>query len=181
MNQSTTGPCLVCGEETTSRCEACRQAGIDLFFCSREHQKLLWSVHKKVCGPGKANPFVWPDLSQEEADEAKKHLCTHIPEKAGRSTSLYAELKMLNWDHGHKDMLELLDELVEGRSCSLTLEEKDVTLLSVRAKEYDRLDAAGLWRPETIEGVLPAAEDPETAHRLLDDLAYALSAREGAI
>ncbi|GAA6041022.1 hypothetical protein JCM8097_004680 [Rhodosporidiobolus ruineniae] len=39
-----------------------------------EHQKLLWPVHKKVCGPGKANPFMWPNLSQYEADEAKKHL-----------------------------------------------------------------------------------------------------------
>ncbi|GAA6041053.1 hypothetical protein JCM8097_004692 [Rhodosporidiobolus ruineniae] len=69
MSQSTAGPCLVCGEETASRCEACRQAGIDLFFCSREHQKLLWPVHKKVCGPGKANPSTWPALSTQEQEE----------------------------------------------------------------------------------------------------------------
>ncbi|GAA6043815.1 hypothetical protein JCM8097_002062 [Rhodosporidiobolus ruineniae] len=74
MSQSTSGPCLVCGEETTSRCGACRQARIDLFFCLREHQKLLWPVHKKVCGPGKANPFTWPGFSNSEASEIEQHL-----------------------------------------------------------------------------------------------------------
>ncbi|GAA6043791.1 hypothetical protein JCM8097_007708 [Rhodosporidiobolus ruineniae] len=68
MSQSTSGPCLVCGEETTSRCEACRQAGIDLFFCSREHQKLVWFVHKVVCGP-RSNPFLWPPFLAEEVEE----------------------------------------------------------------------------------------------------------------
>ncbi|BGP39498.1 hypothetical protein JCM10449v2_003449 [Rhodotorula kratochvilovae] len=62
-------PCLVCGEKTKNRCSACQAAGIDLFFCSREHQKLVWPVHKLVCGPGKANPFLWPALSQQEVDE----------------------------------------------------------------------------------------------------------------
>ncbi|GAA6043789.1 hypothetical protein JCM8097_007706 [Rhodosporidiobolus ruineniae] len=81
MSQSTTGPCLVCGEETTSRCEACCQAGIDLFFCSREHQKLVWYAHKLVCGPGKANPFFWPELSRDESKEAIDNL--HTPVMSG--------------------------------------------------------------------------------------------------
>ncbi|BGP39522.1 hypothetical protein JCM10449v2_003473 [Rhodotorula kratochvilovae] len=64
-------PCLVCREKTIQRCSACVKAGIDLFFCSTEHQKLVWFAHKAVCGPGKANPFVWPALTQAEVDFAK--------------------------------------------------------------------------------------------------------------
>ncbi|BGP39538.1 hypothetical protein JCM10450v2_003504 [Rhodotorula kratochvilovae] len=66
-------PCLVCGTKTKNVCSSCRKAGIDLFFCSPEHQKLVWSKHKLVCGPGKAKPFLWPRLSSEEAAEAIEH------------------------------------------------------------------------------------------------------------
>jgi len=34
-------PCEVCGEATKNRCSSCHKAGIDLFFCSPEHQKLV--------------------------------------------------------------------------------------------------------------------------------------------
>jgi len=34
----------------------------------------VWSIHKCVCGPGKANPFVWPLLSVDEAREAIEHM-----------------------------------------------------------------------------------------------------------
>ncbi|GAA5914374.1 hypothetical protein JCM8208_002828, partial [Rhodotorula glutinis] len=45
-------PCEVCGVETTQRCSSCLEAGIDLFFCGKDHQKLVWPAHKTVCGPG---------------------------------------------------------------------------------------------------------------------------------
>ncbi|GAA5885778.1 hypothetical protein JCM6882_007561 [Rhodosporidiobolus microsporus] len=44
-------PCCVCGEKTKRRCGACEQHGFNLFFCSREHQKLIWPTHKRFCGP----------------------------------------------------------------------------------------------------------------------------------
>ncbi|GAA5846276.1 hypothetical protein JCM9279_005885 [Rhodotorula babjevae] len=59
-------PCEVCGVETTQRCSACVKAGIDLFFCSKDHQKLVWPAHKTVCGPGKAHPFAVTPLSGDE-------------------------------------------------------------------------------------------------------------------
>ncbi|BGP15682.1 hypothetical protein JCM10213_006147 [Rhodosporidiobolus nylandii] len=70
------GPCVVCGQETKSRCGPCVKAGLEgVFFCSPEHQRLLWPVHKKVCG---SNPFRLPLLTNEEAQYAKDHLATMI-------------------------------------------------------------------------------------------------------
>jgi len=33
----------------------------------------VWPAHNLVCGPGKANPFLWPRLTSREAEEAVKH------------------------------------------------------------------------------------------------------------
>ncbi|GAA5855894.1 hypothetical protein JCM9279_001162 [Rhodotorula babjevae] len=66
--------CLVCGVKTKNRCSKCAEAGISLYFCSSDHQKLVWKVHKRVCGPGKANPFVYPLLSKNEAKDILEHL-----------------------------------------------------------------------------------------------------------
>ncbi|GAA5889086.1 hypothetical protein JCM6882_009738 [Rhodosporidiobolus microsporus] len=70
MNSPPPGHCCVCGRDTTTRCSACLEAGIDLFFCSREHQKLVYFAHKKVCGKN-AKPFRFPPLSWAEAGEAE--------------------------------------------------------------------------------------------------------------
>ncbi|GAA6033067.1 hypothetical protein JCM8097_000129 [Rhodosporidiobolus ruineniae] len=66
MSPTPSGSCCVCGKETTQRCSACGNAGFDLFFCSEEHQKLVWFAHKLVCGL-KSLPFVVPPLSAEES------------------------------------------------------------------------------------------------------------------
>ncbi|GAA5858423.1 hypothetical protein JCM9279_005562 [Rhodotorula babjevae] len=66
--------CLVCCEKTKNRCSKCVEAGIDLFFCSAQCQRLVWSIHKLVCGPGKANPFVWPLLSKDESRDIIDHM-----------------------------------------------------------------------------------------------------------
>ncbi|GAA6010669.1 hypothetical protein JCM10207_007795 [Rhodosporidiobolus poonsookiae] len=73
MSTPPTGQCLMCGAETTQRCSACAAAELDLFFCSTEHQKLLWPVHRDVCGAN-SNPFRWPLLSNDEVDDASKNL-----------------------------------------------------------------------------------------------------------
>ncbi|BGP18443.1 hypothetical protein JCM10213_003176 [Rhodosporidiobolus nylandii] len=72
MASSDSGECCVCGKVTQDRCGACAEADFDLFFCSREHQKLIWPAHKLVCGP-LAVPFRWPDLSQAEMQDALLH------------------------------------------------------------------------------------------------------------
>ncbi|BGP20640.1 hypothetical protein JCM10213v2_008803 [Rhodosporidiobolus nylandii] len=49
-----------------------------MFYCSPEHQKLLWFVHKRVCGPSAQKPhFRFPPLTATEARLAKENL--HAP------------------------------------------------------------------------------------------------------
>ncbi|GAA5823654.1 hypothetical protein JCM5353_005092 [Sporobolomyces roseus] len=63
------GKCVVCSKDSNRRCSACASHGLDfIFFCSEDHQKLVWSVHKRVCGQF-AQPFRWPALTQTELDE----------------------------------------------------------------------------------------------------------------
>ncbi|GAA5852175.1 hypothetical protein JCM5353_002394 [Sporobolomyces roseus] len=65
---SSSGECVVCGTKTEKKCSECAKFGTDwMFFCSREHQKLVWFMHKRVCGEY-SNPFRWPPLSQAEVE-----------------------------------------------------------------------------------------------------------------
>ncbi|GAA5838000.1 hypothetical protein JCM9279_004098 [Rhodotorula babjevae] len=70
-------PCLICGVETKNRCSSCQEAGVDLFFCSPDHQRLVWKAHKPHCGPGKANPFRIEPLS--DADLANLQVRAVLP------------------------------------------------------------------------------------------------------
>ncbi|GAA5918409.1 hypothetical protein JCM6882_008331 [Rhodosporidiobolus microsporus] len=68
--------CAVCFEPAKLRCSSCAPLGIDLFFCSSDHQKLVWPVHKTVCGSksGGCIPLLHPPLSDEEARDAQRDL-----------------------------------------------------------------------------------------------------------
>ncbi|BGP31581.1 hypothetical protein JCM10296v2_003353 [Rhodotorula toruloides] len=81
------GACLVCGEETTKLCLKCLGAGIDLFFCSPEHQKLIWRDHHRVCGRP-LGPHARPWLSKQEALEAVANM--DVPRRLmdGKTASL---------------------------------------------------------------------------------------------
>ncbi|GAA6055450.1 hypothetical protein NBRC10513_006358 [Rhodotorula toruloides] len=88
MDQQPTGACMVCGKETKNRCSKCAGAGIDLFFCSPEHQKLVWSMHRFFCGPGKANPFRFPPLSPDEVEAALEGLDMRVDPNNGAHATL---------------------------------------------------------------------------------------------
>ncbi|GAA5975848.1 hypothetical protein JCM5350_000756 [Sporobolomyces pararoseus] len=63
---STSGNCVVCGKETKTRCSPCLKHGNGgIWYCSEAHQKLTWSLHKRVCGP-RSSPFRFPLLSERE-------------------------------------------------------------------------------------------------------------------
>ncbi|BGP15685.1 hypothetical protein JCM10213_006144 [Rhodosporidiobolus nylandii] len=63
-------PCLVCAKATTAKCGPCFAVGVDMRFCSRECQKLIWYAHKRFCGSAKPK---LPLLSKEEANDAKQN------------------------------------------------------------------------------------------------------------
>ncbi|GAA6014010.1 hypothetical protein JCM10207_000205 [Rhodosporidiobolus poonsookiae] len=69
MPSTETHRCCVCANETEIRCAACSAVGTDLFFCSKEHQKLVWKVHKRFC---RQAIFEHPLLEPEEAEHAKR-------------------------------------------------------------------------------------------------------------
>ncbi|GAA5914397.1 hypothetical protein JCM8208_002839 [Rhodotorula glutinis] len=102
-------PCEVCGVETTRRCSSCLEAGISLFFCGKDHQKLVWPGHKTVCGPGRAHPFVIVALSDSELAWAKGHLDVRL---ASGEMTLREEAEIMG---GNREPAEaLLDGLVSG-------------------------------------------------------------------
>ncbi|KAG0658226.1 hypothetical protein C6P46_005885 [Rhodotorula mucilaginosa] len=67
MSSQTEETCCVCGAPSTMRCSACSQAGVDVCFCSKEHQKLVWFAHKPVCGPPTADFRFPPELTPFES------------------------------------------------------------------------------------------------------------------
>ncbi|GAA5976887.1 hypothetical protein JCM5350_007279 [Sporobolomyces pararoseus] len=71
------GNCVVCGKSTMLRCTDCAKYGIGyMFFCGIEHKKLVYSVHRRVCGI-RSNPLQWPGLSIEEyhhSEEVKRNV-----------------------------------------------------------------------------------------------------------
>ncbi|GAA5918609.1 hypothetical protein JCM6882_000832 [Rhodosporidiobolus microsporus] len=67
-----TGPYDLCGKHTTQRCGACEAS----FFCSVEHQKLLWKCHKHLCGQCPDEPIHFAPLSAHEAEFLEKQLLT---------------------------------------------------------------------------------------------------------
>ncbi|GAA6013946.1 hypothetical protein JCM10207_000181 [Rhodosporidiobolus poonsookiae] len=69
MPSTETHRCCVCAVETENRCAACSAVGTDLFFCSKEHQKLVWKAHKRFCGKA---TFEHPLLEPEEAAHIKE-------------------------------------------------------------------------------------------------------------
>ncbi|GAA5964532.1 hypothetical protein JCM3765_005224 [Sporobolomyces pararoseus] len=72
-SKSDSGECVVCGKESVTRCSACAKNGTPwMYFCGREHQKLIWTTHKRVCGVN-SNPFRWPRMTKAEWSEAQEN------------------------------------------------------------------------------------------------------------
>ncbi|GAA5846249.1 hypothetical protein JCM9279_005873 [Rhodotorula babjevae] len=157
--------CLVCGVKTKSNCSKCLQAGVDNFFCGADHQRLVWPVHRLVCGPGKAKPFQWPLLTQDEADEAIKHMHESTRKLTSMSGHRWTVAKALQQSAGvQEDRAEsaIRDVTVGRPSHRLPVEDQQRVLLVVRAHEYLRLAGLGdPLRPRTT-----------TPHSILNDLAH---------
>ncbi|GJN88950.1 hypothetical protein Rhopal_001921-T1 [Rhodotorula paludigena] len=68
--------CAVCGEPTKNRCSACFQAGMPLFFCSVEHQKLVVIDVPHLTVDPEGNPTVDPKIRCKSTPE--EFLCGYM-------------------------------------------------------------------------------------------------------
>ncbi|BGO91163.1 hypothetical protein NBRC10512_005743 [Rhodotorula toruloides] len=192
MSTDGTGRCLVCYAETKNRCSRCGEAGIDLFFCSPEHQKLVWPGHRFFCGPN-AFPLCFPFLSDEELELIIKNLHTRYLKVGGQTSTLYESLN----EEGRlsiqdvKSMLrnELHRPQVDGARCvdeqyylvSLRIPcESDSLSTSTRLLNRFASTAQYLTRaeavPEDLTSCSPA--EAELLHRTFAFVSLVLQARD---
>ncbi|GAA5846274.1 hypothetical protein JCM9279_005884 [Rhodotorula babjevae] len=132
--------CLVCGIKTENRCSSCAKAGIDLFFCSPDHQKLVWKAHRHFCGPGKANPFTWPLLSRLEADEIIAHMHDRAPvidSNSGPNTSV-ADCLMSCFYLKRDELPLVINGLTAPQRTGSTEPPRQIMLSAIRAFEMMR-------------------------------------------
>ncbi|ORY91762.1 hypothetical protein BCR35DRAFT_349536 [Leucosporidium creatinivorum] len=60
--------CAVCPTTTALKaCSKCKKA----FYCSTEHAKLLWPIHKRFCGTG-VEPWFEDDLTEAELEDLER-------------------------------------------------------------------------------------------------------------
>ncbi|BGP47670.1 hypothetical protein JCM10450v2_003535 [Rhodotorula kratochvilovae] len=135
-------PCLVCGQRTKKVCSRCKgETGIELAFCSPEHQKLVWAAHRLVCGT-RSKPFRLPPLTDEDVDVAIAHKdvpCQGVMENPDRSLA-----------KGIRDMLpelkdKSIDEIIRAvaEEDKLPRREEQFVLQLVRAFRWLREDNDG--------------------------------------
>ncbi|GAA5969011.1 hypothetical protein JCM11641_000808 [Rhodosporidiobolus odoratus] len=134
---TTTGNCWVCGKKTAQRCGGCVQPDFSLFLCSKDHQKLIWPVHKLVCGD-RAWPFRWPLLTPKEAADAKANLAYKFPDnKVLTLSEILKELFKFDEDH-HERVVDFLTQ-AQGSEQHPELPEERRLPYSVRSLEQIRL------------------------------------------
>ncbi|EGU11940.1 hypothetical protein RTG_02002 [Rhodotorula toruloides ATCC 204091] len=141
-----TAPCEVCGAETTTRCASCAQVGIDLFFCSRDCQKLVWRGHKLLCGSGgSAGPVKLPSVTDDEVDFARTH--ADAPPVPGCSVrrSIRRELESL----AGQPFEYVLQNLSGSTDSTGELPNKPVIATHLRAIHYRMCRIGTAERPET--------------------------------
>ncbi|KAJ8294861.1 Pre-mRNA-splicing factor cwf23 [Rhodotorula toruloides] len=118
MSTDGTGRCLVCYAETKNRCSRCGEAGIDLFFCSPEHQKLAWPGHRIFCGPN-AFPLLFPYFTDAELEDLFTKLEQPSFGEDGRTTLLASLQKSWSWNLKLEEVKSLL------RRCTLTAKDRE--------------------------------------------------------
>ncbi|TKA51987.1 hypothetical protein B0A53_05071 [Rhodotorula sp. CCFEE 5036] len=110
--QKSTGVCLVCGKTSILRCSACAQKSkIDLYFCSAEHQKLIWPFHRLVCGD-RSHPFKLPPFSKEEAKVTFART-VDLPESAqDAGHQIYLQRLMKIDQYSRDELKDRIDSLI---------------------------------------------------------------------
>ncbi|GAA5893836.1 hypothetical protein JCM6882_003107 [Rhodosporidiobolus microsporus] len=118
MSTSTTASfsmqdCAVCTAKAASRCSGCKTA----FFCSREHQKLVYPTHKHLCkGPPDACYFPPLTTAQQASLRARQNVrvAMGFPEEM---LTLKETLQKRKWWEGD---LESLFSLLGREACPIS-------------------------------------------------------------
>ncbi|GAA5967304.1 hypothetical protein JCM3765_005596 [Sporobolomyces pararoseus] len=141
--------CSLCEEKTVQVCSKCKE----MYFCSRDCQKLVWPVHKFLCGKDRST-FFFPPLSEEERLEVDLIRDRPLVDNDGRcagdlqtevkGATLFEQIQSLGLFHGGwEDFLESItagDSLMEEPRLSMCL-------VLVRAKLDANRSALHLRRP----------------------------------
>ncbi|BGP15669.1 hypothetical protein JCM10213v2_003658 [Rhodosporidiobolus nylandii] len=113
-------------------------------FCSVEHQKMIWFAHKRVCGE-RANPFRWPLLSAEEAEDALPRI--DKPANNDPATTL-AQIIAFNHGTSRDQAANVLASLsAESSAPRLSMKDEQKLLPLVRYSEYQQVLANGKGNP----------------------------------
>ncbi|GAA6023540.1 hypothetical protein JCM10207_005709 [Rhodosporidiobolus poonsookiae] len=140
MADQPAGECSVCGEPTAQRCSGCGKAGIDVFFCCRDHQKLVWPAHRRVCGK---SPFQFPPLTPFEVEQAD-----YWQRRKGIVVNLSLGIFLHNWLPGKVDYknpflpISFFQELGEGGKSPHSPTNTAAMLCTIRTYLRDALYAA---------------------------------------
>ncbi|GAA5885660.1 hypothetical protein JCM6882_007516 [Rhodosporidiobolus microsporus] len=157
--------CCICGAKTNTRCSACGKAGLDIFFCSTDHQKLIWPVHKRVCSVN-ANPFRHPSLTPAAAAELKRDcLLEQIPTVAGKEALVQMCGRTLGVQSVEDVHMLITGATEDPRFANANFDPsiREKILLTLRAAYFFR--GAGEWTTEDTFSCLASFEF-RMSHRL---------------
>ncbi|GAA5904435.1 zinc finger MYND domain-containing protein [Sporobolomyces salmoneus] len=160
--------CVVCGKTCWTRCSACGANGTEwMYFCSIEHQKLIWPVHKRFCGVN-SSPLRWPLLSDCEADEAREVLRNFRREQS-KTSAKSKEFEGLGFvefpgSSTHVDLENVLPHILEASEPSIAMSNKNRILFTILfRRELYRIKVKLAERREPNSQLNP--EDPSASER----------------
>ncbi|BGP14258.1 hypothetical protein JCM10213_005851 [Rhodosporidiobolus nylandii] len=139
-------PCAICEKETSMMCSACEE----VYLCSRECQKKLWSFHRWLCGKP-LSPFTMAPLSQVEANYLAQIAEMPYIGLDFRLVTWVEILKALQlWPDESTAVQSLLDDL-QSSACSIAEPRRSVLLQTLRytltctKSKAPPIIAAGPW------------------------------------
>ncbi|BGP31561.1 hypothetical protein JCM10296v2_003333 [Rhodotorula toruloides] len=117
------GECFICVKSTKTRCSAT--------------EKLLWPLHRFFRGPGKANPFKWPALSQEETQPALQNLHTPPgPHAKGSFAKASTIAELLRDEAGIPSIQHISQIAAATEPVSHFWRQTEIVAINVRIAEY---------------------------------------------
>ncbi|GAA5824357.1 hypothetical protein JCM5353_007040 [Sporobolomyces roseus] len=132
-----------------------------MFFCSQDHQKLIWSSHKRVYG---SSPFEWPSLDQYEVSELlhliKEPLYTlneADPGNSPRESRLEKDVRLKAWTNLAETEADYVIRAEEASKASLN-HSAVRQIVHLRLILFDLKNFELFWK---IQGVIGSIISPD--------------------